>query len=441
MKLYSTKNKQKLVSLQEAVLKGLPEDNGLYMPVEIPPIPSDFINNLPDFTFQEIAFTVARSLFAGAIPEKDLRVIIKNSITFPAPVVRLDDDTNILELFHGPSLAFKDFGARFMAQLMSYFNRDESRELIILVATSGDTGGAVAAGFHNTPGIRVVILYPSGKVSFLQEKQLTTLGGNITALEVEGTFDDCQALVKKAFLDPELNQKLRLSSANSINIARLIPQSFYYFEAYKQLQRNHKEVVFCVPSGNFGNLTAGLMAQKMGLPIDHFIAATNVNDVVPAYLHSGKYQPKPSIRTISNAMDVGNPSNFARMVDLYGDENTIKGSTWNNMRSAISGFEFTDAETKEAIQQVYRQHQYILDPHGAVGYLALKSYHKQHPNTLGVVLETAHPAKFKDDVDEILGFATPIPERLAVLAEEKKEAILTPNEFDSFKNWLSSYFS
>lgn len=440
MKLYSTKNKKKLVSLQEAVLKGLPEDNGLYMPVEIPELPSDFLDHLADFSFQEIAFTVASSLFAGAVPERDLRTIIDNAITFPAPVVRLDEETHILELFHGPSLAFKDFGARFMAQLMSYFNRDESRELIILVATSGDTGGAVAAGFHNTPGIRVVILYPSGKVSFLQEKQLTTLGGNITALEVEGAFDDCQALVKKAFLDTELNQKLRLSSANSINIARLIPQSFYYFEAYKQLKRNHKEVVFCVPSGNFGNLTAGLMAQKMGLPIDHFIAATNVNDVVPAYLKSGEYQPIPSIRTISNAMDVGNPSNFARMIDLYGDETALKGSTWNNMRSAISGFEFTDNETKEAIKQVYRQHKYILDPHGAVGYLALKSYQRQHPNTLGVVLETAHPAKFKDDVDEILGFSTPIPERLAVLANEKKEAVLMPNDYSSFRSWLDTYF-
>lgn len=440
MNLYSTKNKKKLVSLQEAVLKGLPEDNGLYMPVEIPALPSDFVANLPDFSFQEIAFNVAKSLFDDAIPERDLQTIVENAITFPAPVVRLDDETRILELFHGPSLAFKDFGARFMAQLMSYFNKDENRELIILVATSGDTGGAVAAGFHNTPGIRVVILYPSGKVSFLQEKQLTTLGGNITALEVEGAFDDCQALVKKAFLDSELNQKLRLSSANSINIARLIPQSFYYFEAYKQLKRNHKEVVFCVPSGNFGNLTAGLMAQRMGLPIDHFIAATNVNDVVPAYLKSGKYQPTPSIRTISNAMDVGNPSNFARMIDFYGDGKSLKGSTWNNMRSAISGFKFTDEETKEAIKQVFRQYKYILDPHGAVGYLALKSYQRQHPNTLGVVLETAHPAKFKDDMDEILGFSTPIPERLAILAKEKKEAILTPNDYSSFRSWLTNYF-
>lgn len=436
MKLYSTKNKQKRVSLKEAVLKGLPEDNGLYMPVEIPKLPPAFIQNLSDYSFQEIAFTVAKTLFAGEIPEPDLRGIIENAINFPAPVVKLNDSQYVLELFHGPSLAFKDFGARFMAQLMSYFNHGKKRDLIILVATSGDTGGAVAAGFHQTPGIQVVILYPSGKVSPLQEKQLTTLGGNVTALEVDGTFDDCQALVKTAFLDQKLNNEVRLSSANSINIARLIPQSFYYFEAFKQVQPTDKELVFCVPSGNFGNLTAGLMAQRMGLPITHFIAATNINDVVPTYLRTRQYTPQVSIRTLSNAMDVGNPSNFARMVDLYGGESNLKGSTWNNMHDHISGYAYNDEETEQAMREVYSRHQYTIDPHGAVGYLALREHQKTHPNTLGVILETAHPAKFKDDVDRILGRNTNIPLRLAELASKEKVATTMPNHFDSFKSWL-----
>ena len=302
MRLYSTKSPNKFVDLKEAVFKGLPADNGLFMPESIPSLPKYFINNLKKYSFQEIAYKVTKTLLAGAIPNKDLKKIIEKSITFPAPVVSLNNQYHILELFHGPSLAFKDFGARFMAQLMSYFNKGTEKELIILVATSGDTGGAVAAGFYKTKGIKVIILYPSGKVSNLQEKQLTTLGHNISALEVNGTFDDCQALVKKAFLNKECQSHLRLSSANSINISRLIPQSFYYFEAFKQLEKSRKKTVFCVPSGNFGNLTAGLLAQKMGLPIHHFIAATNVNDVVPEYLASGTYTPKPSVPTISNAM-------------------------------------------------------------------------------------------------------------------------------------------
>ncbi|MCC6722878.1 MAG: threonine synthase, partial [Saprospiraceae bacterium] len=298
MRLYSTKNNQLFVSLQEAVFKGLPDDNGLFMPESIPQLPSSFIENLGSHSFQEIGFEICQHLFKGAIPIADLRSIIEKAITFPAPIVKLDDNTYILELFHGPSLAFKDFGARFMAQLMSYFNRGNDRELVILVATSGDTGGAVAAGFYDTPGIKVVILYPSGKVSHLQEKQLTTLGKNITAIEVDGSFDDCQALVKQAFLDKELTQNIRLSSANSINIARLIPQSFYYFEAYKQLPNDGRQVAFCVPSGNFGNLTAGLFAKKMGLPVHQFIAATNANDIVPAYLNTGEYLPRPSVPTL-----------------------------------------------------------------------------------------------------------------------------------------------
>jgi len=428
MNLYSTKNKNHSVSLKEAVLKGLPPDNGLYMPENIPQLPKEFIKNLSDFTFAEIAFKVAHTLIDDYIPKADLKSIIDNSINFPAPVVSLNDSQHILELFHGPSLAFKDFGARFMAQLMSYFNKGEQKELVILVATSGDTGGAVAAGFYKTPGVKVVILYPSGKVSMLQEKQLTTLGKNIEAVEINGTFDDCQAIVKQSFLDKSLTDSIRLSSANSINIARLIPQSFYYFEAFKQL-KNKKEVVFCIPSGNFGNLTAGLFAKKMGLPIHHFIAATNANDVVPEYLFSGKYQPRPSVRTISNAMDVGAPSNFARMMDLY-------GSTWNIIKKDISGYFFYDEETRQGVREVYDKFNYTIDPHGAVGYLALKEYQEENPNTNGVVLETAHPSKFIDDMEDILKTNIHIPERLAVLKSKKKTSVLMENDYSKFKEWL-----
>lgn len=434
MQLYSTNNPNNIVFLKEAVLKGLPEDNGLYMPSRIPKINPDFIKNLSQYSFQEIAFEVSKTLIGSAIPENDLKKIIDNAITFPAPIVSLDKQKHILELFHGPSLAFKDFGARFMAQLMSYFNHGAEKELVILVATSGDTGGAVAAGFYKTAGIKVIILYPSGKVSMLQEKQLTTLRENITAIEVNGTFDDCQALVKKAFLDKELNQHLRLSSANSINIARLLPQSFYYFEAFKQLDKSRGDVVFCVPSGNFGNLTAGLLAKKMGLPVHHFIAATNINDVVPEYLQTGDYRPRPSVRTMSNAMDVGNPSNFARMLDLY-------SSTWNMMKNEISGYAFDDLSTEYAIKEVYEKYDYVIDPHGAVGYLALKNYQEKNPNTIGVVLETAHPSKFIDDVERILDKKVNIPERLAVLADRKKEAINLNTDFEGFKNWLLNDFN
>jgi threonine synthase len=429
MQLYSTKNTDLRVSLKRAVLKGLPDDNGLFMPTAIPKLPTSFFESLPELSFSDLSFEVCKALLDGYIPEKDLAALVENAISFPAPVVQLDDQISILELFHGPSLAFKDFGARFMAQLMSYFNRGEEQELVILVATSGDTGGAVAAGFYDTPGIQVVILYPSGKVSPLQEKQLTTLGKNIQALEVDGTFDDCQALVKRAFLDKALTSKIRLSSANSINIARLIPQSFYYFEAFKQLPKDGKDTVFCVPSGNFGNLTAGLFAQKMGLPVHQFIAATNINDVVPQYLQSGIFEPRPSVRTISNAMDVGNPSNFARMDDLY-------CSTWNNMKSNISGYAFDDYQTRKAMKEVYKTYNYTIDPHGAVGYLAAKSYLNEHPSSRVVVLETAHPSKFKEVVEETLGGPTHIPERLGALANKEKVATFISTGYDEFKNWL-----
>ena len=439
MQLYSTNNKSKSVPLQEAVLKGLPDDNGLFMPTQIPKVSSQFINNLSSHSFEAISYEVASTLFQGVIPESDLKNIIEKAINFPAPIVSLANNLHVLELFHGPSLAFKDFGARFMAQLMSYFNRGESKELVILVATSGDTGGAVAAGFYKTPGVKVVILYPSGKVSPLQEKQLTTLGHNISALEVNGTFDDCQALVKEAFLDQELSGKIRLSSANSINIARLIPQSFYYFEAFKQLQDKETPVVFCVPSGNFGNLTAGILAKKMGLPVHHFVAATNINKVVPEYLSTGTYTPSSSIRTLSNAMDVGAPSNFARMLDFFTDIDP-ECSTWNNMQEQISGFYFDDAATKHAMIKVNQEYNYTLDPHGAVGYLAINKYLSEHKATQGVFLETAHPSKFVEEVTSILGHSIEIPERLAELSTKTKVARMMNNDFHEFKEWLSNNY-
>ncbi len=433
MKLYSTNNKNKFVSLKEAVMKGLPEDNGLYMPEKLPALSSSFFAGLRNLSFREIGFEVCKNLFNGCIPEDELWGIIERALSFPAPLISLNEQIKVLELFHGPSLAFKDFGARFMAQLMSYFNRDESDELVILVATSGDTGGAVAAGFHQTPGIKVVVLYPSGKVSHLQEKQLTTLGGNIVALEIDGTFDDCQTLVKKAFLDEDLSHKFRLSSANSINIARLIPQSFYYFEAYKQLVPDQHSVAFCVPSGNFGNLTAGLIAQRMGLPIDHFIAATNVNDVIPEYLKTGVFAPRPSIATLSNAMDVGNPSNFTRMLDLY-------GSTWNEMRAGISGASFDDEQTMSAIREIHDKFGYVIDPHGAVGYLAAKSFIAKNSGWQVVVLETAHPSKFIDEVQGVLPVSVEIPERLARLEQLEKKSIALPSSFTSLKEWMLSNY-
>lgn len=433
MKLYSTNNKDFQVDLASAVMNSLPPDNGLYMPLSIPALPTDFIINLGSYSFAELSFIITQHLLKDYIPEQELKLIINEAINFPAPVVSLTPEINILELFHGPSLAFKDFGARFMAKLMGYFNRNEKKELVILVATSGDTGGAVAAGFLNTPGIEVVILYPSGKVSPLQEKQLTTLGSNISAIEIAGTFDDCQKLVKQAFLNKELSTAIRLSSANSINIARLIPQSFYYFEAYKQVCLAGEEVSFIIPSGNFGNLTAGLLAKKMGLPITKLVAATNANNIVPSYLETGSYSPKPSVATISNAMDVGNPSNFSRMMDLY-------GSTWNHMKEDILGFSFSDEQTRAAMQEVYKKYNYVLDPHGAVGYLAFKAYQENQPNAKGIILETAHPAKFLKEVNETLSIDTVVPERLAVLENKTKVATTMDVNFEQFKAYLMDKF-
>ena len=429
MQLYSTNDHTNVVELRQAVLKSLPKDKGLYMPSDIPQLPDTFYDTIEDLSFVDIAYEVSKALIGSYIPESDLRGIVERAIDFPAPVVMHDDRIGTLELFHGPSLAFKDFGARFMAELISHFIKDEEQKVTILVATSGDTGGAVAAGFYNTPGIEVIILYPKGKVSDLQEKQLTTLGNNITALEIEGTFDDCQAIVKQAFLDPELTSVYNLSSANSINIARLIPQTFYYFEAYKQVKKYGKKTVFAIPSGNFGNLTAGLIAKRMGLPIDQFIAATNINKIVPDYLLTGNYEPKPSVATISNAMDVGAPSNFTRMLGLY--DGDIEG-----LRADVSGYYLNDDDDRAAMKHIYNTHAYIADPHGAIGYAAIADYQMDHPDCIGVYLETAHPAKFLNVMNDTLPVETPIPPRLQAVANKPKEAHLLSKEYIYTKKWL-----
>lgn len=430
MKLYSTNNKDYTVNLKTAVLNSLPPDSGLYLPTLIPKLSPEMLSGLSNFSFQEIALEISRSLLEDSLTESEILTLVSKSIDFPAPVVELDKQTYILELFHGPSLAFKDFGARYMSQLMGLLNQGEDKELTILVATSGDTGGAVAAGFYDTPGIKVHILYPSGKVSALQEKQLTTLGKNIHAFEVDGTFDDCQSIVKQAFLDDELNKRYRLSSANSINIARLIPQSFYYFEAYKQVAYNGLPVVFTVPSGNFGNITAGILGKKMGLPAHKFIAATNINKIVPDFLDTGQYVPKPSEQTISNAMDVGNPSNFARMEDIYQSDLQL-------FKEDLIGYWFNDNDTRKAIKEVHDKYNYIIDPHGAVGYLAHKAFLSSTDyGVANVILETAHPSKFLDVVEPALGFSIDVPQRLADLSERKKVATPMTKHFSDFKEWM-----
>ena len=430
MKFISTRNPSAPgVDLKEAVLRGLPPDNGLYVPDSIGRLPEDWLDGLPGRSFADIAQDVAQTLLGDAITPDDLRAVVEQSVTFDAPLHRLDEETAVLELFHGPTLAFKDFGARFMAAMMGWMVRDDERGLTVLVATSGDTGGAVAAGFHNVPGIRVVVLYPSGRVSPLQEKQLTALGGNITAFEVAGSFDDCQALVKQAFLDPSLAAHLRLTSANSISLARLIPQSFYYFRAYQQLGEGTVPPVFSVPSGNFGNLTAGLLAKRIGLPVARFLAATNANDEVPEYLESGVFSPRPSIATISNAMDVGNPSNFARMLHLYGGD--VKA-----MRRDITGAAFTDAETRDAMRQVHEETGYVLDPHAAVAWLAWDTFRGEYPATPGVLLGTAHPAKFLEVVEPVLGCHLEVPERLARLARAEKHSVRIRADYASMRDAL-----
>lgn len=428
MKYCSTRS-DATVSLEEAVLRGLAPDGGLYVPVRIDRLPEDFLRDLPKLSLPEIAFRIASQFTADDLPEKDLQHIISDSVNFPAPLIELESGISILELFHGPTLAFKDFGARFLSRLLGYFASRRQQEVTILVATSGDTGSAVAQGFHGTAGVNVVILYPKGKVSDLQERQFTTLGGNITALEVEGTFDDCQRLVKQAFADSELREKMFLASANSINIARLIPQIFYYFGAVAQ-SGTDAPIVFCVPSGNFGNLTAGLFAARMGLPVHQWVAATNVNDVVPAFLAGGAYQPRPSASTISNAMDVGNPSNFERMEFLF---NQDAGA----LRKAIAGCAFTDAETESVMKEVRSQANYLLDPHGAVGYLGLKRYlSSQKKRINGIFLGTAHPAKFLETVERVTGEKVELPEPLRRVQKLEKKSIPFGNDWAAFRNWL-----
>ncbi|MEO6851700.1 MAG: threonine synthase [Mucilaginibacter sp.] len=432
MKFYSTNNTSTHVSFKEAVFNSMPQDKGLYMPVSIPKLDDKFINNLDSYTLPEIAFHVAKNLLGDDIPDNDLKDIIDDAINFYAPVVELEENVYVLELFHGPSLAFKDFGARFMSRVMSYFLEEGEKQLDVLVATSGDTGGAVALGFLGVPNTRVTILYPKGKVSGIQELQLTTNGQNIRAIEVDGTFDDCQVLVKQAFTDPELNEKFRLTSANSINIARLIPQTFYYFNAYAQLIKEGKSnIVFSVPSGNFGNIGAGLLAWKMGLPVVQFIAATNANDAVPEFLKTGIYQPKPSIQTISNAMDVGNPSNWVRIADLFsGNEEKLKG--------LISGFRFDDGETLEAIEKIYSSYNYIACPHTAIAWQALKDWQQDQPigKATGVFLSTAHPCKFPDVLPEHIAKAIEIPEEVKKLEGKAKKAAALGKGFEEFKEYL-----
>ena len=431
MKYYSTKNKNKSYTLSEAVLLGLPPDNGLFMPEEIPVLSKDYIAALQGKSLPDIAFEISKTWFKNDVPESVLEKIISEAYPFDAPLVSIDEHTSVLELFHGPTAAFKDFGARFMSRLMAWMERDATKPLTILVATSGDTGSAVASGFHQVKGINVIILYPSEKVSPLQEKQLTTWGDNISALEISGTFDDCQAMVKSAFLDPELKSKLRLSSANSINIARLVPQSFYYFRAVAQLKKNAPAPVFIVPSGNYGNLVAGLFAKRIGLNVSHFVAATNVNDIVPHYLATGNYSPRPSVQTISNAMDVGNPSNYVRMQELFND-------SIDDFRKTISGYSFTDKNTLSAIADVYKNENYLFDPHGAVGYLAWKSFQKNNLAATGIILETAHPAKFSKPVKEAIGIDVKIPERLAEVLTQEKIAVKMNPDFNSLKEWMLS---
>lgn len=434
MNYYSTNKQAPLATLEEAVVKGLAGDKGLYMPAYIDTLDEEVIADLKNMSFHEIACTVAQAFFGDDIDPDTLDEIVKDTLSFDTPVVQVKDNLYSLELFHGPTLAFKDVGARFMARLLGYFIKKEGlKQVNVLVATSGDTGSAVANGFLGVPGIQVYVLYPKGKVSPIQECQFTTLGQNITALEIEGTFDDCQALVKAAFIDDELNRHMKLTSANSINVARFLPQSFYYFNAYAQLDKAGKadELVVSVPSGNFGNITAGLFAYWMGLPIKRFVAANNRNDVFLEYLRTGVYTPRPSVSTIANAMDVGDPSNFARITDLF----SIYDNPHKEICSLINGYRFTDEEIAATLTQAYTETGYLLDPHGACGYQALLD-EKLSATETGVFLETAHPAKFKGTVDRILNTDIDIPAKLQAFMKGEKQSIELNKNFDSFKAYL-----
>ena len=430
MKYYSTNKKASDATLEEAVVRGLAGDKGLYMPRSIKTLPKSFYDEIENLSFQEIAYRVADAFFGEDIPADTLKHIVYDTLNFDTPVVKVKDNIYSLELFHGPTLAFKDVGGRFMARLLGYFIRKEGKKQVnVLVATSGDTGSAVANGFLGVEGIHVYVLYPKGKVSEIQEKQFTTLGQNITAIEVDGTFDDCQALVKNAFMDKELNEHMQLTSANSINVARFLPQAFYYFYAYAQMKKLGKadKLVICVPSGNFGNITAGLFGKRMGLPVERFIAANNRNDIFYQYLKTGEYKPRPSVATIANAMDVGDPSNFARILDLY------EGSH-DAIASEISGETYTDEQIRETVQKTYEETGYLLDPHGACGYRALAENLK--PGENGVFLETAHPAKFLQTVEDIIGTEVKIPEKLQAFMRGTKQSVPMQKDFASFKAYL-----
>ncbi len=430
MQYFSTNRQSEPVSLAEAVVKGLAPDKGLYMPERIKKLPPAFYHNMGEMSFQEISFIVAEAFFGEEIEADVLKKIVYDTLNFDTPIVKVCESIYSLELFHGPTAAFKDVGARFMARLLGHFiNKEGKQEVNVLVATSGDTGSAVANGFLDVPGIHVYVLYPKGKVSEIQEKQFTTLGRNITALEIDGTFDDCQALVKNAFIDADLNNSLKLTSANSINVARFLPQAFYYFYAYAQLLRHDisDDIVISVPSGNFGNITAGLFARHMGLPIKRFIAANNKNDIFLQYLLTGKYEPRPSIQTIANAMDVGAPSNFARIVELYNHSHEM-------ICADISGASYTDEQIRETLANVYRTHKYLLDPHGTCGYRALVE--NLQPGETGIFLETAHPAKFLDTVEPIINEKIEIPATLQRFMQGVKQTIELPADFTHFKRFL-----
>lgn len=430
MKYYSTNRKAPLASLQKAVVKGLAEDRGLYMPESIHKMPKEFFDNIQDMSFRDIAYNVASAFFGEDVDLDALQELVFDTLSFDCPVVKVTDHIYSLELFHGPTLAFKDVGARFMARLLQYFIKTEGKSRVnVLVATSGDTGSAVANGFLGVDGIHVYVLYPKGKVSAIQESQFTTLGKNITAIEVDGVFDDCQALVKSAFMDSELNAHMNLTSANSINVARFLPQAFYYFHAYAQMKKKRlaEELVMCVPSGNFGNICAALFGHEMGLPIKRFIAANNANDVFFNYLQTGVYEPKPSLQTLANAMDVGDPSNFARIYDLYGQSH-------ERISSLISGATYSDKQICETMKQCYEETGYILDPHGTCGYRALQE--NLLPGETGVFCETAHPAKFKETVDAIIGTEVSIPDRLAAFMQGEKKSIPMSKDFNDFKAYL-----
>ena len=444
MQYYSTNHKAPVADLRKAVVKGLAEDRGLYMPETIYPLPKAFIRDLPGMRFQDIAFNVAANFFGDDVDLDSLQDLVYDTLSFDCPVVKVKENIYALELFHGPTLAFKDVGARFMARLLQYFIRqgapadgNGNQTVNVLVATSGDTGSAVANGFLGVEGIHVYVLYPKGKVSPIQECQFTTLGQNITAIEVDGVFDDCQRLVKSAFMDEELNRHLRLTSANSINVARFLPQAFYYFNAVARMSEtaNGKPLVMCVPSGNFGNICAALFGHAMGMPVERFIAANNANDVFYNYLQTGCYEPKPSKQTLANAMDVGDPSNFARIIDLYSEGGKLSAEeTHKRITALISGATYTDDQIRETMRRCHEETGYILDPHGACGYRALEE--QLQPGEVGVFCETAHPAKFKEKVDEILGIDVEIPDRLAAFMKGQKQSVPMSKDFTDFKSYL-----